>query len=134
LDIEILIEGHGLIHTLRQDIPDIPGVVIRRNPKDELREKLEYLKWLREQIEVGMSEGLPVCAVEATCFPWGRKQAWEGFINDQLMRVFSLGHWSRTELVRSFVRSPQDNSVMPVVYQARIGRDAGGISGLSADS
>jgi len=120
LEIEILIEGHGFIHTLRPDIPDIPGVVIRRNPKDELREKLEYLRWLRRQIEAGMSEGLPICAVEATCFPWGHRQAWETFINDQLMRVFSLGHWSRTELVRSFVRHPQDAAVLPLVYQARI--------------
>src|SRR2546427_632110 len=57
LDIEILIEGHGFIHTMRPDIPDIPGVVIRRNPKEELQEKLQYLKWLREQIEAGLSEG-----------------------------------------------------------------------------
>jgi hypothetical protein len=115
LEIEILIEGHGFIHTLRQDIPDIPGVVIRRDPKDELREKLQYLKWLREQIEAGLREGLPICAVEATCFPWGRKQAWETFVNDQMMRLFSLGHWSRTELVRSFVRPPRDTSVLPLV-------------------
>jgi glyoxylase-like metal-dependent hydrolase (beta-lactamase superfamily II)/predicted DCC family thiol-disulfide oxidoreductase YuxK len=121
-DIEILIEGHGLIHTLRPDIPDIPGVVIRRDPKDELREKLQYLRWLREQIEVGLREGLPICAVEATCFPWGRKQAWETFVNDQLMRLFSLGHWSRTELVRSFVRPGNDSSVLPLVYEARISR------------
>ena len=122
LDIEILIEGHGLIHTLRSDLPDIPGVVIRRDPKEELCEKLQYLKWLREQIEAGFKEGLPICAVEATCFPWGRRQAWESFVNDQLMRLFSVGHWSRTELVRSFVRRPQDDSVLPLVYQARIGR------------
>jgi glyoxylase-like metal-dependent hydrolase (beta-lactamase superfamily II)/predicted DCC family thiol-disulfide oxidoreductase YuxK len=33
LDIEILVEGHGHIHTLRADIPDFPGVVIREDPK-----------------------------------------------------------------------------------------------------
>src|SRR5262249_41349817 len=113
-------EGHGFIHTLRKDIPDIEGVVIRRHPKEELEEKLHYLKWLREQIDAGLNEGLPICAVEATCFPWGRRHAWEGFINDQLMRVFSLGHWSRTELVRSFVRLPNSDNVLPVVYEARI--------------
>jgi len=120
LDIEILIEGHGFIHTVRKDIPDIPGVVIRRDPKDELHEKLQYLKWLRRQIEVGLSEGLPICAVEATCFPWGRRQAWETFINDQLMRFLSLGHWSRTELVRSFVRLSGSNAVLPLLYEARV--------------
>src|SRR5262249_10880465 len=33
LDIEILVEGHGHIHTFRVDIPDFPGVVIRQDPK-----------------------------------------------------------------------------------------------------
>jgi glyoxylase-like metal-dependent hydrolase (beta-lactamase superfamily II)/predicted DCC family thiol-disulfide oxidoreductase YuxK len=120
LDVEILIEGHGLIHTERKDIPDIPGVVVRRNPKAELEEKLRYLRWIRSQIEAGFSEGLPIYAVEATCFPWGRSHAWEGFINDHLMRLLSLGHWSRTELIRSFVRPDNSNAVLPVVYQARI--------------
>jgi hypothetical protein len=121
LDVEILIEGHGFIHTLRKDIPDISGVIIRRNPKEELQEKLQYLKWLRQQIDAGLSEGLSIGAVEATCFPWGRRQAWEGFINDQLMRFFSLGHWSRAEMVRSFVRPAESDAVLPLVYQARIG-------------
>jgi glyoxylase-like metal-dependent hydrolase (beta-lactamase superfamily II) len=120
LDIEILIEGHGLIHTLREDIPDIPGVVVRKNPKAELEEKLRYLRWILMQIEAGFSEGLPVYAIEATCFPWGRSHSWEGFVNDHLMRLFSLGHWSRTELIRSFVRSDDCDGILPVVYQARI--------------
>jgi glyoxylase-like metal-dependent hydrolase (beta-lactamase superfamily II) len=120
LDIEILIEGHGFIHTERQDIPDIPGVVIRHDPKQELREKLQYLKWLCTQIEAGLREGLSIHAVEASCFPWGRRHAWETFVNDHLMRLFSLGHWSRAELVRSFSRSPQDSAIMPFVYEARI--------------
>jgi glyoxylase-like metal-dependent hydrolase (beta-lactamase superfamily II)/predicted DCC family thiol-disulfide oxidoreductase YuxK len=118
LDIEILVEGHGLIHTERRDIPDIAGVVVRKNPRAALEEKLQYLQWIRSQIEAGFTEGLPIYAVEATCFPWGRSHAWEGFINDHLMRILSLGHWSRTELVRSFVR--RNESILPVVYQARL--------------
>jgi hypothetical protein len=39
------------------------------------------------------------------------------------MRLFSLGHWSRTELVRSFVR-PEAESVLPLVYEARIGKQS----------
>jgi glyoxylase-like metal-dependent hydrolase (beta-lactamase superfamily II)/predicted DCC family thiol-disulfide oxidoreductase YuxK len=124
LDIEILIEGHGFIHTQRKDIPDIEGVVIRRNPKEELKEKLQYLKWLREQIEDGMREGLSICAIQATCFPWGRREAWETFVNDELMRCFSLGHWSRSELVRSFVRNPGSGEILPLVYEARINHEA----------
>jgi glyoxylase-like metal-dependent hydrolase (beta-lactamase superfamily II)/predicted DCC family thiol-disulfide oxidoreductase YuxK len=62
LDIEILVEGHGHIHTLRADIPDFPGVVIRQDPMVAISQKLDYLRWLREQIETGFQEGLP-CAL-----------------------------------------------------------------------
>jgi hypothetical protein len=34
-----------------------------------------------------------------------------------MIRMLSLGHFSRTELVRSFVRNSQD--AMPTVYQVR---------------
>jgi len=123
LDVEILVEGHGLIHTLRADIPDVPGVVVRRHPRQEMEEKLNYLRWLRAQIEAGACEGLPVRAIEATCFPWGQRRSWEGLLNDELMRALSLGHWSRTELVRSFTRSVQGREVLPTVYEARLFRE-----------
>lgn len=100
LDIEILVEGHGFIHTLRVDVPDIPGLVIRRNPRDELLEKLRFFESLREQIESGLREGLPLRAVKVSCFPWGRSSAWEQFASDELARILNAGHWSRTGLVR----------------------------------
>jgi glyoxylase-like metal-dependent hydrolase (beta-lactamase superfamily II) len=53
LDVEILVEGHGHIHTLRSDIPDCPGVVIREDPKVAIAQKLDYMRWLRAQIEAG---------------------------------------------------------------------------------
>ena len=118
LDIEILVEGHGHIHTLRADIPDIPGVVIREDPPAAIEEKLRYMRWLRDRIDEGFEEGLSVRAIEASCFPWARKSAWENFASDEMIRLLSLGHFSRTELVRSFVRNPVD--VMPTVYQVRL--------------
>jgi glyoxylase-like metal-dependent hydrolase (beta-lactamase superfamily II) len=117
LDIEILVEGHGHIHTLRPDIPFIRGVVTREDPRAAIEEKLRYLRWVREQVESGFREGMPVGAIEATCFPWGKRRAWETFANDELIRALTLGHFSRTELVRSFVRSRE--SVLPVVYEVR---------------
>jgi glyoxylase-like metal-dependent hydrolase (beta-lactamase superfamily II) len=117
LEIEILIEGHGHIHTLRSDIPDIPGIVIREDPMAAIVEKLEYMRWLRQQIEAGIEEGLPIRMIEASCFPWSRKSAWENFASDEMIRLLSLGHFSRTELVRSYVRKPAD--VMPTVYEVR---------------
>jgi len=122
LDVEILVEGHGFVHTLRQDVPDLPGLIIRRHPRDQMLEKLRFFEWLREQIESGLREGLPLEAVEVTCFPWGRSFAWEQFASDEIARWLSAGHWSRTELVRSFVRRPSDASILPTVYEARFWR------------
>jgi hydroxyacylglutathione hydrolase len=118
LDIEILVEGHGHIHTLRADIPDFPGVVIREDPKLAISEKLDYLRWLREQIEAGFQEDLPVRVIEASCFPWGRRTSWETCATDECIRLLSLGHFSRTELVRSFVRKDADQ--LPTVYEVRM--------------
>jgi glyoxylase-like metal-dependent hydrolase (beta-lactamase superfamily II)/predicted DCC family thiol-disulfide oxidoreductase YuxK len=120
LDIEVLVEGHGHVHTLRPDFPEISGVVIRKDPRAALEKKLDYLRWLREQIESGKREGLTPAAVEATCFPWGRGRAWESFSKNELIRVLSLGHFSRSELVRSFVRSGSPGEVVPMVYEARL--------------
>jgi glyoxylase-like metal-dependent hydrolase (beta-lactamase superfamily II) len=118
LDIEILVEGHGHIHTLRADIPDFPGVVIRQDPKVAISRKLDYLRWLREQIEAGFQEQLPVRVIEASCFPWGSRTSWESCATDECIRLLSLGHFSRTELVRSFVRTNDEQ--LPTVYEVRI--------------
>jgi len=118
LDIEILVEGHGHIHTLRADISDFPGVVVRENPKVALSQKLDYLRWLREQIAAGFQEQLPVRVIEASCFPWGNRTSWESCATDECIRMLSLGHFSRTELVRSFVRT--NSEALPTVYEVRL--------------
>jgi glyoxylase-like metal-dependent hydrolase (beta-lactamase superfamily II)/predicted DCC family thiol-disulfide oxidoreductase YuxK len=118
LEIELLVEGHGHIHTMRADIPDFPGVVIRENPKVAISQKLEYLRWLRQQIEAGFQEQLPVRVIEASCFPWGKRTSWESCATDECIRLLSLGHFSRTELVRSFVRT--NSEPLPTVYEVRI--------------
>lgn len=118
LDIEILVEGHGHIHTLRDDIPDFPGVVTRQDPKIAISQKLEYLRWLREQIDAGIQEQLSLRVIEASCFPWGRRTSWESCATDECIRLLSLGHFSRTELIRSFVRPNLDP--LPIVYEIRL--------------
>jgi glyoxylase-like metal-dependent hydrolase (beta-lactamase superfamily II) len=120
LDIEILIEGHGHIHTLRPDMPDNCPLVVPRDPRQALQEKLQFCEWLRDQIDAGIAEGLACSAIEVTCFPWGRRFSWESFWNDELTRLFSHGHGSRTELVRSFVRPAGSIAVLPMVYEARM--------------
>ena len=117
LDIEILIEGHGHIHTLRPDIPDIAGVVVREDPRSILDQKLKFLLWVREQVESGMAEKLPISAIASTCFPWNRATTWESFLNNELVECLSMGHFSKKELVRSFVRAPSNDHVFPTVYK-----------------
>jgi glyoxylase-like metal-dependent hydrolase (beta-lactamase superfamily II)/predicted DCC family thiol-disulfide oxidoreductase YuxK len=120
LDIEILVEGHGHIHTLRPDIPDSCPLVVRRDPRQALNEKLRFCEWLQDQIDAGLADGLTLSAIEVTCFPWGRRFSWESFWNDELTRLFSHGHWSRTEMIRSFARPAGSRAVLPLVYEARI--------------
>jgi glyoxylase-like metal-dependent hydrolase (beta-lactamase superfamily II)/predicted DCC family thiol-disulfide oxidoreductase YuxK len=113
--VEILVEGHGHIHTLSRTIPDIPDVVIRQAPEAELKAKLDFFHWIRRQVVTGQAEGMPPRAIAATCFPWGRRWTWERFGADLAARVLSGGEFSRTELVRSFQRPRGE--IMPEVYE-----------------
>jgi hypothetical protein len=92
--------------------------VIREDPKAAISQKLDYLRWLGEQIEAGFEERLPVRVIEASCFLWGRSTSWESCVTDECIRLLSLGHFSRTELVRSFVRRNSDE--LPIVYEVRM--------------
>ncbi len=103
---------------MRSDVPDFPGLVIRHDPKLAIAQKVDYLRWLREQIDAGFRERLPLRAIEASCFPWGSRTSWESCATDECIRLLSLGHFSRTELVRSFVRP--DGDPTPTVYEVRM--------------
>jgi hypothetical protein len=95
-------------------------LVVRRGPRQALNDKLRFCEWLQDQIDAGLAEGLNLSAIEATCFPWGRRFSWESFFNDELTRLFSRGHWSRTEMVRSFARPAGSRAILPLVYEARM--------------
>jgi hypothetical protein len=63
-----LVEGHGPVYKLRTDIPGFPGVVIREEPRTVTLQKLDYLRWLRKQIEAGLQDQ-ELRVIEASCFP-----------------------------------------------------------------
>jgi hypothetical protein len=73
---------------------------------------------VREQIEAGFREQLLVRVIEASCFPWGRRTSWESCATDECIRLLSLGDFSRTEMMRSFVRTSSDP--LPTVYEVRM--------------
>ena len=115
---EVMVEGHGHVHTLRTDIEDVPGVIHRQDPVAALTEKLTVLRWVREQVEAGLQEGLEVRAVEASCFPWGMAWSWENVVADETARLMTGGEFSRSELVRSFRR--QETSALPDVLNLKL--------------
>lgn len=120
LDVETMIEGHGHVHTMRSDIPLVAGVVERVDPKRAIAEKLEFLSWLADRIDLAARDGLGPNAVVASCFPWGRRWSWERMIGDEAMRVATAGEFSRHELIRSFHRDPDD--VLPTALEAKVAR------------
>ncbi len=120
MPIDILVEGHGHIHTLRDDIDVDNALVIRQAPRDVLAAKLEFFEWIRDQLAAGRDEGLSPRMIEATCFPWGQRWNWEQYLGDTLIRAMSLGHFSRREVVRSFTRSADASEMLPTLYSMTI--------------
>lgn len=118
LDVSVMVEGHGHVHTLREDIPDVPGVVVRADPRAALTEKLEYLRWMADRLADAARYGAGTNAAVAMCFPWGRRWSWERLYADELARLSTGGGFSRHELVRSFHRAPGDT--LPTLLEARI--------------
>jgi hypothetical protein len=43
LDFDLMVEGHGRVHTLRPDVPAISGVVVREDPRLIMAAKLRFL-------------------------------------------------------------------------------------------
>jgi glyoxylase-like metal-dependent hydrolase (beta-lactamase superfamily II)/predicted DCC family thiol-disulfide oxidoreductase YuxK len=107
LEIDILVEAHGYIYTLRDDIPDLEGLVIRLSPKNLLETKMRTLHQIGKQALEGSHEGLPMQVIEASCFSWMKLWAADTFMQDWLAKFLSKGEFSRTNLVASFINEPQ---------------------------
>jgi glyoxylase-like metal-dependent hydrolase (beta-lactamase superfamily II)/predicted DCC family thiol-disulfide oxidoreductase YuxK len=118
LDVAVMVEGHGHVHTLRQDVPSVTGVVHRTDPRRAIEAKLEFLTWLDTRIAEARADGRTDNAAVASCFPWGRRWSWERLAADEIARVATIGEFSRHQLIRSFHRTPDD--VLPTVFEARL--------------
>jgi glyoxylase-like metal-dependent hydrolase (beta-lactamase superfamily II)/predicted DCC family thiol-disulfide oxidoreductase YuxK len=123
LDVAVMVEGHGHVHTLRQDVPAVPGVVQRVDPRRAIERKLEFLGWLDRRIAEARADGRSDNSAVAACFPWGRRWSWERLAADEIARVTTIGEFSRHQLIRSFRRAP--DLVLPTVFEARVAQRAG---------
>ncbi|WP_433466201.1 MBL fold metallo-hydrolase [Spirillospora sp. CA-128828] len=107
LDFDLMVEGHGRVHTLRRDVPDIPGVVVREDPRRLMENKLRFLRGLAERAQHARDRGLSFNRAVAEAFPWEQRPSWERLIPDELARLTSFGEFSRHRLVRSLLASGQ---------------------------
>jgi glyoxylase-like metal-dependent hydrolase (beta-lactamase superfamily II)/predicted DCC family thiol-disulfide oxidoreductase YuxK len=130
LDVAVMVEGHGHVHTLRRDVPAVPGVVQRADPRRAIERKLEFLAWLDKRIAEARADGRSDNAAVAACFPWGRRWSWERLAADEIARVTTIGEFSRHQLIRSFHRTPEE--VLPTVFEARLPRQTRGQKGDDA--
>ena len=81
---------------------------LRTDAVDALREKRRMLCRVRDQVQAGLSEGLQIGAIEASCFPWRQPWGWENAFADETARLMTGGEFSRSEFLRSFQRNDRD--------------------------
>ena len=107
LDIRTMVGTHGLVYTADERICPIPFVVQRRDPRQMIVEKLEFMRWARDVVAEGERRNLPYSVIEACLFPWQRWWAWQTWFTDEGGRLFSAGEFSRTYFVRSLSETPE---------------------------
>ena len=120
-----MIEAHGHVHTLREDVllelerAGFSSITSRRNPKELLRQKLEFLRWVGEQIALGERERLPGQWLQATVFPWTQRWSYEPAIGDALGALLSSRAFGRHKVVRSFHPPSDEQEGLPRIYELR---------------
>jgi len=125
LDIEVMVEAHGHVHTLRTDVlgelekSGLGLIASRRSPRELIQSKLEFVQWINEQIILGEHEGLSPHGLQATVFPWTQRWSYETWIQDSFAALLSGREFGRHKVVRSF-RPPQPGvSALPLVFELR---------------
>lgn len=106
LDIAVLVGCHGVVYARDAAIPTAPFVVVRADPRELLTRKLDFLRWSRAVVAEGERRGLPYSVIEACVFAWPQRWTWGNWFNDEAIRLFSFGEFSRTHFIRSLSRTP----------------------------
>jgi glyoxylase-like metal-dependent hydrolase (beta-lactamase superfamily II) len=106
LDIAVLVGCHGVVYARDASVPVRPFVVVRADPRELLGRKLAFLRWARAVVAEGERRGLSYGVIEACVFAWPLRWAWGNWFNDEAIRLFSLGEFSRTHFIRSLSRTP----------------------------
>jgi glyoxylase-like metal-dependent hydrolase (beta-lactamase superfamily II) len=111
LEPEIMVEGHGHVHTEREDVHaelDAAGLGMlgsRRAPVALLHEKLSFLRWVVAQIDAGIEDGVQPELIGATLFDWDQRWCSETRTTDAMLAIMSAGEFGRHKFVGSFQRT-----------------------------
>lgn len=125
LDIDVMVEAHGHVHTVRDDVlrdlerAGLGCIASRQEPRKMLQRKLDFLRWVGEQIALGAEEGLPQHGIRATVFPWTQRWSYESVVQDALAALVSGRAFGRHKVVRSFRASSSTREGLPAVYELR---------------
>jgi glyoxylase-like metal-dependent hydrolase (beta-lactamase superfamily II)/predicted DCC family thiol-disulfide oxidoreductase YuxK len=123
LDVEILVEGHGHVHTERADVladlarQGLSAVASPGRPRERLAAKLDFVRWVGDQVRLGRAEGLPARSIQATVFPWTQAWSYESAVQDLVAATVSGGEFGRHKVVRSFRAAGPTG--LPTVYEVR---------------
>ena len=123
LDVEILVEAHGYVHTERADVladmarQGLSAIASRARPRDRLAAKLDFVRWVGDQVRLGRAEGLPARSIQATVFPWTQAWSYESAVQDLVAAAVSGGEFGRHKVVRSFRAAGPTG--LPTVYEVR---------------
>jgi len=101
LDIDMVLEGHGELHTANPGIPDIEGLVTRNIPRNMFQRKLAFLRWAKGAVAHGEQQGFDYQLIEACLFPPLAYWSLSTWARDESFRFYSWGGFSRTQFVRS---------------------------------
>ncbi len=108
LPIRTLVGAHGAIITCDPRLPRIAGVVRTGDPVVMIARKLEFLCWAMAVVHAGEISGQPASIMEATLFPWQKTWSWRTWFHDEGFRLLTCGEFSRTHLVRSLAKHPEN--------------------------
>jgi len=125
LDVEVMVEAHGHVHTRRPDVlraleaQGLLCVASGHDPREVLQRKLDFVRWVGEQIALGREEGLAAGGIQATVFPWTQRWSYESAVQDAVAALVSGRAFGRHKVVRSFRPPAAGQGSLPAVYELR---------------
>lgn len=118
-NLRTLVGAHGCVYSVDPDLPPRFAAVHRADPRQLIRNKLEFLRWAQQVVASGEQRGLPYSVIEACLFPWQRQWSWRTWFHDEGFRLLTGGEFSRTHFVRSLSATPH---LVPVRFPWFSGR------------